>query len=62
MAFKVDTVTVIDNSKELENIESTEAVTDETIEDSIRKANNKLIIYDSAGVVQKTIFGPPEKV
>jgi hypothetical protein len=60
MAFKIGTVTVIDNSKELENIESTDFVTDETIEDAIRKADNKLIIYNSAGVVQKTIYGPPE--
>jgi hypothetical protein len=59
MAFKIGTVTVIDNSKELENIESTDFVTDETIEDAIRKADNKLIIYNSAGVIQKTIYGPP---
>jgi hypothetical protein len=60
MAFKVGTVTVIDNSKELENIEATDAVTVETIEDAIREAANKIIIYDSAGKVLKTVFGPPE--
>lgn len=60
MAFKVGTVTVIDDSKQATNIEGTDTVTDETIEDSIRKANNKLVIYDSAGNVIKTIYGPPE--
>lgn len=59
MAFKVGTVTVIDNSKELENIENTDAVTVETIEDAIREADNKIIIYDSSGTVLKTVFGPP---
>jgi hypothetical protein len=59
MAFKVGTVTVIDNSKELENIEATDAVTVETIEDAIREADNKIIIYDSNGTVLKTVFGPP---
>jgi hypothetical protein len=60
MAFKVGTVTVIDNSKQATNIENTDAVTDETIEDSIRKADNKIIIYNSAGQVIKTVYGPPE--
>ena len=59
MAFKVDTVTVIDNSKQLENIEDTDAVSTETIEDAIRAADNKIVIYDSAGNVLKTVFGPP---
>ena len=60
MAFKVGTVTVIDNSKQATNIEDTDAVTDETIEDSIRKADNKIKIINSAGTVLKTIYGPPE--
>jgi hypothetical protein len=60
MAFKVGTVTVIDDSKQATNIEGTDVVTDETIEDSIRKANNKLVIYNSAGTILKTIYGPPE--
>jgi len=59
MAFKVGTVTVIDNSKELENIEATDAVTVETIEDAIREADNKIIIYDSNRTVLKTVYGPP---
>ena len=60
MAFKVGTVTVIDDGKELENIEGTDATSNETIEDAIRLADNKLIIYNSAGTVLKTVFGPPE--
>ena len=61
MAFKVNTVTVIDNSKQLENIEDSDAVTKETIEAAIRAANNKLVIYDSGGNVVKTIYGPDEE-
>ena len=60
MAFKVGTVTVIDDGKELENIEGTDATSNETIEDAIRLADNKLVIYNSAGTVLKTVFGPPE--
>jgi hypothetical protein len=60
MAFKVGTVTVIDDGKELENIEGTDATSNETIEDAIRVADNKLIIYNSAGTKLKTVFGPPE--
>ena len=60
MAFKVGTVTVIDDGKELENIEGTDATSTETIEDAIRTADNKLVIYNSAGTVLKTVFGPPE--
>lgn len=60
MAFKVGTVTVIDDGKELENIEGTDATSTETIEDAIRAAENKLVIYNSAGTVLKTVFGPPE--
>lgn len=61
MAFKVGLVTVIDDSKELENIEGTDTVSTETIEDAIREADNKIIIYNSAGTVVKTVFGPPVK-
>lgn len=60
MAFKVGTVTVIDDSKQATNVEGTDAVTDETIEDSIRKADNKIQILDSQGTVLKTVYGPPE--
>ena len=60
MAFKVGTVTVIDDGKELENIEGTDATSNETIEDAIRVADNKLIIYNSAGTKLKTVLGPPE--
>jgi len=60
MAFKVGTVTVIDDSKQATNIEGTDAVTDETLEDAIRKADNKIQILDSQGTVLKTVYGPPE--
>lgn len=61
MAFKVGTVTVVDNSKQLENIEDTDNITKTTIEKAIRAANNKLVIYDSGGNVVKTIYGPDEE-
>lgn len=57
MAIKVNTTTVIDNSRILSNIANTDFTTATTINAAIRGRNNALIIYDSTGAVVRTIYG-----
>jgi hypothetical protein len=57
MAIKVNTTTVIDNSRVLQNIANTDSTTATTINAAIRGSSNALIIYDSTGAVVRTIYG-----
>jgi hypothetical protein len=57
MAIKVNTTTVIDNSRVLQNIANTDSTTATTINAAIRSQSNALIIYDSTGAVVRTIYG-----
>lgn len=57
MAIKVNTTTVIDNSRVLSNIANTDTTSATSINYAIRRQSNALIIYDSTGAVVRTIYG-----
>jgi predicted DNA-binding protein YlxM (UPF0122 family) len=57
MAIKVNTTTVINDSRQLQNIASTDTTTASAINQAIKNQNNSLIIYDSANNVVRTIYG-----
>lgn len=57
MAIKVNTTTVIDNNRILQNIANTDFTTQQSINAAIRFQGNALVIYDSAGSVVRTIYG-----
>ena len=57
MAIKVNTTTVIDNSRVLQNIANTDLTTQLSINAAIRFQGNALVIYDSSGAVVRTIYG-----
>lgn len=56
MAIKVSTTTVIDNNRNLLNIANTDVTTDTTINSSIKKQQNILRIYNSAGTEVRTLY------
>ena len=56
MAIKVNTTTVIDDTRRLSNIANTDVTTQTTINSAIKNQNNILRIYDSTGAEIRTLF------
>ena len=56
MAIKVNTTTVIDNSRQLQNIASTDNTTATAINQAIKNQANILTLYDSTGAVVRTLY------
>lgn len=57
MALQVDGTTVVNNSRQLQNLDDTDSITRLTIADSLRYNDNKIEIQDSSGNAVHTIFG-----
>lgn len=56
MAIKVNTTTVIDNARQLQNITSTDTTTSSAINVAIKNQANILTLYDSTGAVVRTLY------
>lgn len=57
MALQVDGTTVVNDSRQLQNLDDTDSITRLTIADSLRYNDNKIEIQDSSGNAVHTIFG-----
>ena len=56
MAIKVNTTTVIDDSRQLLNITDTDLTTSAAINNAIKDQNNILRIFDSTGAEVRTLY------